>query len=247
MLHRLKHQTQHLTSQARKLFRILRHPAHWSALRQGVAASEEHSRIPFAFEHSTVIDVGASRGQFGLFASRRFPGARIICFEPLPEPRAALRRALGGRVDLRAHAVGASSGTATINISASDDSSSLLPIGERQVEEFPGTQVESSLEVQVETLDGVLVDETLSGPILLKIDVQGLELEVLKGARGTLARVDEALIECSFVELYEGQALADDVIGFMRAEGHRLVGIYGPVSSPAGVMLQADMLFRRDS
>ncbi|MGA7435291.1 MAG: hypothetical protein WBW44_06665, partial [Solirubrobacterales bacterium] len=62
-----------------------------------------------------------------------------------------------------------------------------------------------------------------------------------------LTRVDEALIECSFVELYEGQALADDVIGLMRDNGHRLAGIYGPVNSPDGTMLQADMLFRRSS
>ncbi|MGA7435721.1 MAG: FkbM family methyltransferase, partial [Solirubrobacterales bacterium] len=223
----LRHRFQHLLSQARKLFRILRHPAHWSALKQGVAASEEHSSIPFGFDHATVIDVGASRGQFALFAVRRFPEAKVICFEPLPEPRAALTRALGDRVDLHAHAVGSSAGTAVINISASDDSSSLLPIGERQVEEFPGTQAESSLEVEVKTLDSVVAAEKLPAPVLLKVDVQGLELEVLKGASETLTRVDEALIECSFVELYEGQALADDVIGLMRDNGHRLAGIYG--------------------
>ena len=230
---------------ARKLGRIAAQPAYWPALRQGVAASVEHSRIPFGKGFATVLDVGASRGQFALFAARRFPGAKIHCFEPLPEPAADLRRVMGDRVELHRTAVGSSTGAAAINISARDDSSSLLPIGSRQEREFPGTGTESTIEVPLTTLDQAIAGSP-ERPCLLKIDVQGLELEVLKGAERTLGSVDVALVECSFVELYEGQALADEVVAFLLERGLRLTGVHEVVHSAGGSAIQADFLFERE-
>jgi FkbM family methyltransferase len=191
-----------------------------------------------------VLDVGASRGQFALLAADLFPAARIICFEPLPGPRESIATVLGDRVELVEAAVGAGSGRAGINISARDDSSSLLPIGERQEAEFPGTGTSGTLDVPVTTLDESLASG-FERPCLLKIDVQGFELAVLEGATGTLARVDEALIECSFVELYEGQPLADEVVAKMSRSGFRLRGVHGVTCSADGSTVQADFFFRR--
>ena len=81
--------------------------------------------------------------------------------------------------------------------------------------------------------------------MLLKIDVQGLELEVIAGAGSSLGRVDEAYVECSFVELYTGQGLADAVICKMRDAGLRFAGVYGVVRAQNGTCLQADLLFKR--
>lgn len=213
-------------------------------LRRGVAASVEHSVIPFTDGIATVIDVGASRGQFALFAANCFPRARIVSFEPQAGPMAELKELLGDRVETHAVAIGSAPGTASMNISRSDDSSSLLEIGAGQLKVFPGTEKVDTVEVEVTTLDTVL-DQPLNRPCLLKIDVQGLELEVLKGAAATLGQVDEALIECSFVELYEGQAMADEVVELMLAAGLRLTGVYGPTSDANGRMVQADFLFQR--
>jgi FkbM family methyltransferase len=229
---------------ARKLRRLILEPRYWAALRKGIAASVEHERIPFRADTRTILDVGASRGQFALFASTRFPGAGIVCFEPLPGPFADLRDLLGPRVSAHNVAIGDHPGTASINVSASDDSSSLLPIGSRQVQEFPGTDLQRTIEVQVNTLDNE-VKGPPARPCLLKVDVQGLELQVLMGAVETLKSVDEALIECSFVELYEGQALAEEVVTHMRAAGFRLAGVHEVAYSSDGSALQADFLFRR--
>ncbi len=231
-------------TRASKVARLAQHPEYWPALRQGVAASVEHHNVPFAGNIRTVLDVGASRGQFALFATQRFPEAQVICFEPLPGSRAALRDALGARVEIRPAAVGAEAGTAELNVSAQDDSSSLLPIGERQVAEFPGTSQSGTLEVPVVTLADELTEE-LPGPRLLKIDVQGLELDVLRGAGSSLDLIDEAFIECSFVELYEGQALADEVITYLFERGLRLAGVHGISYSAEGSAVQADFFFRR--
>jgi hypothetical protein len=99
--------------------------------------------------------------------------------------------------------------------------------------------------VPVARLDELLDPAELAGPCLMKIDVQGFEAEVLRGAAGLLPAVDDVLVECSFVELYEGQPLADDLIAWMRDEGYRLRGFYSLMTDDAGSCLQADLLFSR--
>jgi FkbM family methyltransferase len=233
------------SARIRKLMRLLGDRRYWKPLSRGVAASVEHNDVPFRRDHRTVLDVGASNGQFALFAEGRFPDARILSFEPLPGPASTLRRVTGERVQVETVALSSAAGSAEINVSARDDSSSLLPIGERQVREFPGTAAQSTATIEVSTLDSA-VSDAMTRPCLLKIDVQGLELEVLKGGQAVLGQVDEALVECSFVELYEGQALADEVIAFMLGSGLRLRGIYGTAFSTDDDAIQADLLFRRD-
>ncbi|MGX6446633.1 FkbM family methyltransferase [Patulibacter sp. S7RM1-6] len=230
---------------AAKALTLARRPSHWRAVRAGVVPTVEHERVPLGGPYGTVLDVGASRGQFALHARRRFPGARVVCFEPLPSSQDTLRAVLGDRVELRPVAVGAATGTATMHVSAADDSSSLLPIGRRQRAEFPGTHEERRIDVPVVTLSSVLA-EGLQGPVLLKIDVQGLELDVLRGAGEALSTaVDAIFVECSFVELYDGQALADEVVAHLLERGFRLVGVHGVATAHDGQALQADFLFRR--
>ncbi len=200
--------------------------------------------MPFRSDIRTVIDVGASHGQFALFAATRFPSARLVSFEPLPEPREDIRRVLGDRVEIRPYAVGSSPGTVTMNLSRSDDSSSVLTIGDEQSQIFPGTEAVGTLDVEITTLDEAF-QEPLERPCLLKIDVQGLELEVLRGATRVLAEVDEALIECSFIELYGDQAMADEVIAHALEAGLRLVGVHGLIRTTDGRAIQADLHFRR--
>ena len=227
-----------------KVGRLLVAPGYWPTVRLGVVPSVEHAAVPFRDDIKTVVDVGASRGQFASFAAHRFPEAQLICFEPLPDARAVLKNVVAGRATIHAAAVGATAGTATLNVSGQDDSSSLLPIGHRQIEEFPGTEASTTLEVRVEVLSDLdLV--SLHGPRLLKIDVQGFELDVLKGAGANLDLFDQAFVECSFVELYDGQALADEVIAFLLARGLRLAGCFGTVCGAKGEAIQADLLFNR--
>lgn len=240
-----------LTARARasKVGRALIKPRLWGAfipaLREGVFPSLEHTTVPFGMEFATVLDVGASRGQFALFARSRFRGAKIVCFEPLPEARATASRVLDDDdITLHGVALGVSSGQTELHVSARDDSSSLLPIGSQQVNMFPGTHETGTITVRVERLEKYL-DDTIVRPCLLKLDVQGMELEVLRGAGPKLAHVDEVFVEVSFIELYTGQALAGDVIGYLAEHGLRLVDVHSVVRDSQGAALQADLLFRR--
>lgn len=235
-----------LGRKARKLVRLLGVGAYRRPLRFGVAATVEHEAIPFG-DYRTVIDIGAGRGQFAVFALRAFPSARIVGFEPLPSSFEKASRAVGGsgRVQLRRQAVGAAPGTAEIHVTADADSSSLRrPTGE-QTRRFPGTNDVERVEVEVVTLDQAVAEAPR--PALLKLDLQGGELDALRGAEGLLASIDAVFVECSFVELYEGQALADEVICHLRDRGFTLRGVYSPSYGEDGVCVQADLLFARSA
>jgi FkbM family methyltransferase len=236
------------TGRARKLVGVLQVPEYRRALRHGVAASVEHEAIPLRVDFATVIDVGANRGQFAVFAARRFPKAQLICFEPLSGPREQLTRAVGSNPRLRVLdcAVGSEDGAAEFHVSASDDSSSLLPIGQRQRDAFPGTEESALMPVQVKRLDSALHEADLGRPTLLKIDVQGGELEVIQGAGRLLLSIDAVLVEVSFVELYAGQALVDAVWAHLRESAFSCRGIWSLTYGPRRECLQGDLLFARE-
>lgn len=235
-----------LLLRARKLALIASTPSYRRALRHGVAASTEHQHDPLPPDIRTVIDVGANRGQFALIARHRWPDARLICFEPLSKPVAVLHRLLGeyAGVEIVQAAASAGAGTATIHVSRRDDSSSLLPITKHQSATFPGTEEIATEEVRTTSLDDYLGGE-IARPVLLKLDVQGFELEVLRGAEGTLSSIDFVLVECSFQEFYTSQATADDVVRFLHRHGFSLLTGTAPSVDRHGVVVQLDFIFAR--
>lgn len=217
-------------------------------LRMGVAAGVEHTPVIQNMHCKTVVDVGANRGQFSLVARTCFPDARIYAFEPLHEPAEKYRRVLFGKdtnVVLRECAIGRGRETKVIHVSNADDSSSLLPIGDMQTHLFPETREKETREVQVYSLDEMLSPGDILPPALLKIDVQGFELDVLHGCESLLPDFSWVYVECSFVELYEGQALADEVINFLHGHGFVLRGVYNLFYDSSGKAIQGDFLFER--
>lgn len=83
----------------------------------------------------------------------------------------------------------------------------------------------------------------IEAPALLKLDVQGFELQALAGCEPLLDRFAWVYVECSFVELYAGQAFADEVIAWLRERSFSLRGVFNMTYDAKGVALQADFLF----
>lgn len=217
-------------------------------MRNGVAPAIEHAALLRQITFDFLLDVGANRGQFSLVCRRQKPGARIVAFEPLPGPAAVYRALFAGDANVRLHqvALGTQRGTVPMHVSARDDSSSLLPIAEAQVRNFPGSHEVGTHDVTMVLLPDLIKAQEMGRHNVLKIDVQGFELEVLKSAETLLALFDHIYVECSYVPLYVGQSLAGQVIAFLEARGFAQSGRYNP-SYIAGSrdLLQADLLFRR--
>jgi FkbM family methyltransferase len=214
-------------------------------LKHLVMAGVEHKAV-LSRPLSTLVDIGANRGQFAL-AARAFSGAKIVSFEPLPEVAKIFMRVFNDDLSVKLHiaAIGEKSETKLIHLSARDDSSSLLEIGEAQSSFFPGTHEVGTLEVTVGALDNFLTKEEIVRPAMLKIDVQGFELQAIVGCKSLIGNFDYVYCECSFVELYKNQKLAGEVITYLYKLGFILTGIYNPSYDHVGNCIQADLLFEQ--
>lgn len=238
-----------LIAKARKLAGILAAPE-WrrALLRHRVAAGVEHGPVLHGVaDFRTVVDIGANRGQFALLARRLFPAARIISFEPLEAPANTLDQVFATDAATVCHraAIAAEAGEKTIHVSRSDDSSSLLPITAVQRRLFPGTEEAHTATIRSGRLGDFVSPAELARPALLKMDVQGYELQALQGCEELLDRFDYVYAECSFIELYEGQGLADGVIAWLRERDFAMCGVYNVTYDARGKAVQADFLFRR--
>lgn len=234
----------------RKLFDVLGSKAQAGALfQERVLAATEHRPV-LASDLRSIIDIGANRGQFALASRRWSPRATLVSFEPLQRPASTFRRIFAGdgQVRLIEAAVGPRSERATIHLSARDDSSSLLPIGALQSTLFPGTAEVGTEQIQMGRLSDFLTTEQIERPALLKIDVQGYELECLRGCEDLLPRFDRIYCECSFVELYSGQSLAGEVVQWLGERGFRLRDMFNPaLGRGSSQIVQADFLFESDA
>jgi len=214
------------------------------AARQRVAAATEHLSVIRLTAANTLFDVGANKGQFSLAFRALRPSARIVAFEPLPAAADRYESVFAGdpHVTLERVALATAESTATFNVTDREDSSSLLKPGARQADAF-GVHFAREITVPVRRLDHY-TRGPLAGPVLLKIDVQGGELDVLSGC-ADLAVFDFIYVELSFLELYEGQPLFQTVSDWLGARGFHLAGVYNQAESEAEGPLQADALFAR--
>ena len=231
-----------------KLIACLRVPSYRSVLvRHRVAAGIEHEPVLRNLNCLTVVDIGANRGQFALAARHAFPCAKIVSFEPLSRPANRFRAVFAGnnQISLYQAGIGPEHRRAAIHVSFKDDSSSLLPITSTQQALFPGTGEVGTTEIAIGPLEDFVPADSIEAPALLKLDVQGYELEALRGCESLLHRFAHVYCECSYVELYEGQALADEVIAWLRERGFALRDIHNVHYDRSGRAIQADFLFAR--
>ena len=196
-----------------------------------------------------LVDVGANNGAWAAAARQAGFAGRIESFEPQSSAYDELVQRAATDTSWRSHKLALSDhgGTESFHISPEAMASSLLPLG-LQAELEPGHAYTESETVQTARLDDLQVVEP-SESVYLKVDVQGHELEVLKGARETIEQHCAAVeLELSFVPLYRGQALAHDLMAWMAERGFRLVSI--EVSwrdRRTGDLLLANGIFSRES
>jgi FkbM family methyltransferase len=196
-----------------------------------------------------VLDVGANAGQYAQRLRRAGYKHRIISFEPLAAAFGELEQA-AARDPLwegRRLALGDSDGSAEIHVAANSWSSSLLEMGERHLASAPDSAYTGTETVPVARLDSVwdeLVRE--SERVFLKLDVQGFEMYVLRGAEDHLGRVAGVQAELALTPLYEGDTPWREVIDHLERRGFELAGLEPGFEDPdTGRMLQADGILIR--
>lgn len=221
-------------------------PVFWPSLARGVMPTVEHMAAIRPYSPKTLIDVGANKGQFSLMARYLFPDIEIHAFEPLESERTVYERVVQPPARVYPIALGRVPGEATFFVTSRADSSSLLRPAAAQEAAY-GVQAKTSTTVPVMRLSDAVDLSMMSRPILLKLDVQGGELDVLKGAESSLALIDMVYCEASFVELYQGQPLASEIVTYLTTKNFSLRGVFNQSVTSEFGPTQTDFLFTLNS
>lgn len=198
------------------------------------------------FGINTVLDVGANIGSFSIMINKIIPDATIYSFEPLNDCYQTLLSNTKeiNRIKSFNLALGSQTGEALIHHNEFSPSSSLLDMNSLHKIAFPYTQKSVQEKVKISSLDEMAGMMECNKKVLLKIDVQGYELEVLKGAESSLNDVDLIIIETSFDELYQDQPLFDTIYKFLCLRDFRFEGSLDQFKDPGtGRILQGDAIF----
>jgi FkbM family methyltransferase len=230
--------------------RIMRHyliPFSSTGLESGLV-NYLRRNVPINF-----LDIGASSGEFAQAISDYCGVRHAVLVEPQPALAAHLiSRFPSEEFSIEKCAISDEDGWAEFDVLNWHYSSSLLPVnrGISGFDKIFDLRVRDRIKVRVRTLDDLMSKiswraETID---LLKVDVQGGELSVFRGAEATLRRTRMIWTEVSFRQMYEGSALFSDIHAFLYQAGFMFLWISQGLRGENSELLEGDALFvRRDS
>jgi FkbM family methyltransferase len=165
------------------------------------------------FAPSYILDIGANKGAWTTQVARIFPASKILMIEAQPTMREALGKAssqLHGRAEFEITLLGAEPRDKVDFY--------LLGTGSSVLEEAT-TYKKDVVAMQMQTLDELVARRDLGTRCFMKLDVQGYEVEVLRGAKATLAKTEVVLMEVALLEYNAGAPLINQVLSFMEEQG----------------------------
>jgi len=230
-----------------KLIKILFKPLWIKGLFYNIVATTEHEYIKnYLPKINTLIDIGSNKGQFMIFLKYFYPHIEIYSFEPINEMIKKQKKFFKNKKKIYYfnYALGNKSDIKIFNITRRTDSSSLYKISKNN-NSNSDYDIIDKFKVKVNKLDNILT-HNIKKPILTKIDVQGYEEQVLKGAADSIQGIDAILLECSLVSLYDGDKTFEYYFDFFKRNGFELFDIEtGFFNKVTGQLLQFDALFIR--
>jgi len=244
----MKRLAHHLES----LYLGARHPrAAWLRLTRSIdlriaSQLEDFAGAGYFKDVTDIYDIGANVGLFAEAYAALIRGVKVTCFEPVPATFELLKHRCGEIPGVRMErlALGDQSSVLKMNTCTLDQADSLLMPGQELVGGWEGVSPNGQVDVNVVTLDDYVEQHPSSGMASLKIDVQGYELKVLRGATKTLAQCRSVQVEVSIMEMYKGAPLFPEVWTFLRSHGFELAEIFGLLRSPThGLPVSCDFLF----
>lgn len=202
-----------------------------------------------SYKINVVLDVGANSGQYAQELRSIKYKNRILSFEPLSSAYAQLvkNRKLDASWEIFNLAMGDTDGKAIINIAGNSYSSSILKMLPAHVKSAPTSGYIGQEEIKIAKLDSLFDSLSLEGKnIYLKIDTQGFEKSVLKGAEKSLPLINTIQLEMSLTPLYDGEILFPEMYALLCGKGYQLVSVEPGFSDPqTGRLLQIDGIFHR--
>ena len=194
---------------------------------------------------SLVIDGGANRGQWAWAVINDFPVLKVLSIEPVMSAYSELAVAASRHKNWEVLNVALSdhSGTAIINVSNNDEQSSSLLIPGSHLNYYPNVKFTELQETSLLTLDSLDIPE--SEVVYLKLDIQGHELNALKGGVKLLQQVKAIELEMSTDEPYLGQSTFFEIVTFLNKYGFKIFSFADAFRGIDGQTIYIDVLFVR--
>jgi FkbM family methyltransferase len=196
---------------------------------------------------NVVFDVGANKGQYARDLLRMGYTGRIVSFEPQSEAFHKLQANAWGYASWRTErfAIGGHDGPSLLNVAGNSQSSSLLDMLPQHLAAAPESHYVGQETIHVRRLDSIVDQYSRADErCFLKLDVQGFEGAVLRGAERSLARCVGVQLEMSLVPLYGGEVLFDEMLQKMSDLGYCLTSLSSGFADPrTGQLLQVDGVF----
>lgn len=200
------------------------------------------------FVPKKVFDIGAFTGDVSAGISELYRPEFMALVEPNPEMAKLIRAKTfaPGQMVFEC-ALGREAGRADFNVVSFPAASSVLEISPGMGELFhQPMDIERRIRVEMRTLDDIFRESGVDTVDLMKVDVQGYELEVFKGGKSALEHTKIVVAEVMFFEHYRGQPVFGDIYGYLKDSGFRLRAMAGWVYDRKGLALFADGVFMNE-
>ena len=207
-----------------KLIKLLLNASTRKGLYYNIAASVELEELVKDLEVDTIIDVGSNKGQFILIIDKFFKNTKVLSFEPISELLEIQKNFFVNRKNIRFFnfGVGSINSKIILNITRQKDSSSILEI-EKKDKLGKKFDIIEKRQIDIKKLEDVVNSEKLNGSVLLKLDVQGYELEVLKGAVNILPKIKYIITEVAENQFYKNQVIENVIIKYLNDKNFKIM------------------------
>jgi FkbM family methyltransferase len=200
------------------------------------------------FSPEAILDIGAYEGEWMRMAKAVFPQSRVLMIEAQPDKAPVLEAACkthDGSVEYLVALLGRSNGEAVPFFQVRHPSGSTT--GSTLYEEQTSFE-RRTITLPMHRLDDVLAKRPPMRFPFIKLDVQGAELDVLRGGPRTLNDAEAVLLEASFLDYNKGAPQFAEAVAFLNANGFIVFDILDCFRTTRDVLFQGDILFvRKDS
>ena len=232
-----------------KIFKLCTSKIWFKGMLNGIPATIELEKLVKDIKvPETIVDIGSNKGQFILLIEKIFPNKIVYSFEPIIEMINKQKKFFKYKKNITFHnlALGSSICSKEFLITSRMDSSSFLKVVSNTNKSKNYSVIEKR-DIKVSTLDEIFLNEKISHPILIKMDVQGYELEVLKGAKNLLKKTDYLLLEVSENEMYQNQPTEKIIIEYLKELNFEIFKANNWLSIKNTNFKQRDILFYKNN